>query len=797
MKLFKHINAKTVAEATHILKEHGSRAKIIAGGSDLLGTLKDQIHPDYPKIVVNIKTLDGLEYIKEENGTLKIGALTKLKDLENDPVLNEKHPILTKAARQIASPQIRNEATIGGNLCQEPRCWYYRYPNNTFHCLRKGGTRCNALIGENRYHSIFGSVRMDKTACSTACPAGTNIPVYLKELREDSLFRAAKVLLEANPIPAITGRVCPHFCEQDCNRNEFDGAVSVRGIERFLGDFILEKADEIMKLSVTETGKKVAIIGSGPAGLSAAYYLRNLGYGVTVYEKNEKPGGMLTYAIPTFRLPNDIVKRVVRTIESLGVEFKLNAEVGKDILFYELIRDFDSLFIANGLWGIPSIMLAGEELTTSSLDFLSNAKNGINDIKKKKVVVIGGGNVAVDVAITAKRLGADQVTMACLERKMEMPAYKWEISQATEEGVVMMPEWGPLKIVQSDGKVKGIELVHCTSVLDDDGRFAPTFDKSITQVIDADEVILAVGQKSDLSFIDQKLKANKGLVTVDQASQTTSIPKVFAGGDVITGPASVIDAITSGRKASIAIDNCLNGVSETLRDYDLKVIETPLDLNCGNFKTTNRVKMIELPLNKRSIAAEDALGLDSKMIKEEANRCFNCGCVAVNPSDLGVALLALDATIVTNKRTIRAGQLFGVKRQSSTNLDSDELVIEIQIPKPNPETVQAYSKFRIRKSIDFAIGSVGVVLKLNSGRISNSRLVLGAAAPIPIRAKAAEEFLNGRAPGVETAEQAAEIAVRETSPLGRNKYKVQLFKALIKRTILTAIEGEWIHERGC
>ncbi|RLC18107.1 MAG: pyridine nucleotide-disulfide oxidoreductase [Deltaproteobacteria bacterium] len=795
MKLFTHINAKTVEEASHILKEHGSRAKIIAGGSDLLGTLKDQIHPDYPEIVLNIKTLDGLEYIKEENGTLKIGALTKLKDLENDPILSEKYPMLTNAAHQIASPQIRNEATVGGNICQEPRCWYYRYPNNTFHCLRKGGDRCNALIGENRYHSIFGSVRMDKTACSMACPAGTNIPVYLKELREDSLFRAAEVLLEANPIPAITGRVCPHFCEQDCNRNEFDGAVSVRGIERYLGDFILENADEIMKLSVTETGKKVAIVGSGPAGLSAAYYLRNLGYGVTVYEKNGKPGGMLTYAIPTFRLPNDIVERVVKTIKNLGVEFKFNAEIGKDIPFKKLVHEFDSLFIANGAWGMPSIRLEGEALTINSLDFLSNAKHGINDIKEKRVVVIGGGNVAVDVAVTAKRLGAEQVTMACLERSEEMPAYEWEVAQADEEGVVVMPEWGPLKIIQSDGKVKGIELVHCTAVLDDDGRFAPTFDKSVTQTIEADEVILAVGQKSDLSFIDPELKVDKGLVIVDRTSQATSISKIFAGGDVTTGSASVIEAITSGRRASIAIGNFLNGVSEKVEDNDLKVLETHLDLNCGNFTITNRAKMTELPLNMRSIAAEDVLGLDSKTMKTEANRCFNCGCVAVNPSDLGVALLALDAKIVTNKRTMRAGQLFGVKRQSSTNLDPDELIIEIQIPETNPETLQAFSKFRIRKSIDFAIGSVGVVLNLNSGRISDSRMALGAVAPIPIRVKKAEQFLNGREPGVETAEQAAEIAVRETSPLGRNKYKVHLFKALVKRTILNALESKGFNEK--
>jgi NADPH-dependent glutamate synthase beta subunit-like oxidoreductase/CO/xanthine dehydrogenase FAD-binding subunit len=791
MKLFTHINAKTVDQASHILKEHGSRAKIIAGGSDLLGTLKDQIHPGYPEIVLNIKTLDGLEYIKEENGFLKIGTLTKLKALENDPTLIEKYPILASAAHQIASPQIRNEATIGGNLCQEPRCWYYRHPNNTFHCLRKGGGRCNALIGENRYHSIFGSARLEKAACSTACPAGTNIPVYLKELREDNLYNAAKIFLEANPMPAVTGRVCPHFCEQDCNRNEFDQAVSVRGVERFLGDFILENSDEIIKFPVNETGKKVAVIGSGPAGLSAAYYLRKLGHGVTVYEKNEKAGGMLTYAIPEFRLPNDVVEENVKIIKNLGVEFKFNAEVGKDIFLKDLHNKYDSLFLANGAWDTPAIRLDGETLARRSLDFLSDAKHGHNDIqndiKKKKVVVIGGGNVAVDVAVTAKRLGAKQVTMACLENFEEMPAFEWEIAQAAEEGVVIMPEWGPLKIIQSKGRVKGIELIQCTSVFDDEGRFAPSFDKSVIQTIDADEVILAVGQKTDLSFLESELKLEKGCIFVDQATQVTSSQKVFAGGDVTTGSATVIGAVTSGRKASIAIDRYLKGVSAKVMESDQTTLATSLDLSCKELTITSRAKMLELPVNRRSLIGEDTFGLDSKMMKVEANRCFNCGCVAVNPSDLGVALLALDAKIVTNKRIMSAGQLFAVRQQSSTNLGLDEFIIEIQIPEANLGMGQEFLKFRIRKSIDFAIGSVGVVLGLDSGLIANSRLVLGAAAPIPIRIREAEQYLNGKKPEEKTAEKAARIAVAAAFALGRNRYKIQLFRALVKRAILTAI----------
>ena len=463
MKLFKHVNGNTLNAAVQILEENREKSKIFAGGTDLLGTLKDRIHKAYPEVLVNIKTIKELDYIREDEDGLKIGANTKLHAIEKSWVIKEKYSVLAEAARSVASPQIRRMGTLAGNICQEPRCWYYRNPDNTFHCTRKGGTYCNALTGENRYHSIFGAMRVDRSPCTANCPGGVDIPSYMSKIREDDLLGAAKILLESNPIPAITGRVCPHFCEQACNRDQYDESVSIRGVERFLGDYILDNRDKLMESPAADTGKRAAIVGSGPAGLSAAYYLKKAGNRVTVIDRLEEAGGMLTYGIPEYRLPKAVVRRVVDMFKGIGIEFRLNVAVGEDVTLEELRSESDAVFLAGGAWKQPSIGLAGEESTISGLEFLS--PKDPREISGKKVLVVGGGNVAVDVGVTALRMGAETVTLACLESREEMPALQWEIEQAIEEGIQLMPSRGPEKILQTDGKVTGIELARCTSVL--------------------------------------------------------------------------------------------------------------------------------------------------------------------------------------------------------------------------------------------------------------------------------------------------------------------------------------------
>jgi NADPH-dependent glutamate synthase beta subunit-like oxidoreductase/CO/xanthine dehydrogenase FAD-binding subunit len=787
VKPFNHVDAKTVTEAVKLLKNNRGRAKLIAGGTDLLSTLKDKILPAYLETVINIKTIPNLDYIRGDGGGLKIGALAKLEAIAQSPLIKEKYQLLAQAAEAVATPQIRRMGTIGGNLCQDVRCWYYRYPHSVggrILCYLKGGKGCYALTRENQYHSIFGGWRDAPTPCTAACPGGVDIPVYLSKIRDGDLTSAARVLLETNPIPSVTGRVCPHFCEQECNRGDFDEPVSIRDIERFIGDYILDKADEIIKVPEADSGKNVAIIGSGPAGLSAAYYLRMSGHHVTVFERMEEAGGMLAYVIPPYRLPKDIVRRVVKTIENTGVAFKCKVDVGKEVTLDELKQDFDSVFIANGLWNSISIGLEGEELTRFGMAFLTNINLGVREVPGKKVLVIGGGNAAIDVAVSALRLGAEEATMACLESREEMPALPWEIEQALEQGVKLMNCWGPHRVLKSNGKVNGMELVRCTAVFDNQGCFAPTYDSGVKDTVEADQIMMAVGYAADFSFIGPgaSLKFERGLIKVDPETQATSVPGVFAGGAVTHGPATVIEAIAAGRRAAAAIDVYLKG--KTNEEVEKKT-QPFLKFNSAYLKKTSRVEMPKRPVAERSLDIEDALGLSLGEIEGEANRCFNCGCVSVHPSDIGVVLVALGAHVKIagprGTRIIPIENFFGSLRNI---LEADEMVTEIQVPQPPDGAKQTLSKFRLRDSVDFPIVSVASVITINGGVCQDARIVLGAVAPAPIRLTMVEQAIKGKVINAATAESASETAITGAIPLAMNAYKVEITKTLVKRAIL-------------
>jgi NADPH-dependent glutamate synthase beta subunit-like oxidoreductase/CO/xanthine dehydrogenase FAD-binding subunit len=787
MKPFNHVDAKTITEAVKLLEKNRGRAKLIAGGTDLLSTLKDKILPAYPETVINIKTIPNLDHISEDGGGLKIGALAKLEAIAQSPIIKEKYQLLAQAAEAVATPQVRRMGTIGGNLCQDVRCWYYRYPHSVggrILCYLKGGKGCYALTRENQYHSIFGGWRDAPTPCTTACPGGVNIPLYLSKIREGDLTSAARVLLETNPIPSVTGRVCPHFCEQECNRGDFDEPVSIRDIERFIGDYILDKADEIIKVPEADSGKNVAIIGSGPAGLSAAYYLRMSGHHVTVFERMEEAGGMLAYVIPPYRLPKDIVRRVVKTIENTGVEFKCKVDVGKDVTLDELKQDFDSVFIANGLWNPISIGLEGEESTRFGMAFLTNINLGVREVPGKKVLVIGGGNAAIDVAVSTLRLGAEEATMACLESQEEMPALPWEIEQALEQGVKLMNCWGPHRVLKSNGKVKGMELIRCTSVFDKQGCFAPTYDSGVKDTVEADQIMMAVGYAADLSFIDPgtSLKFERGLIKVDPENQATSVPGVFAGGAVTHGPATVIEAIAAGRRAAAAMDVYLKWKSKEEAERKNQPF---LKFNSDYIKKTSRVEMPKQPIVERSIDIEDALGLNLGEIEGEANRCFNCSCVSVHPSDMGVVLVALGAQVKIagpgGTRTIPIEKFFSSLRNT---LEADEVVTEIQVPQPPDGAKQTFIKFRLRESVDFPIVSVASVITIDGGVCQDARIALGAVAPAPIRATLVEQAIKGKAINAAMAESASEAAITGAVPLAMNRYKVEITKTLVKRAIL-------------
>ena len=783
LRSFKHLNATSLEEAGNVLGRHGMKAAAIAGGTDLLGALKDNVRPEYPELLVNIKTIPGLDYIEEDNTGLRIGALTRLHAIEKSETVREKYRLLAMAAHSVATPHVRNMGTIAGNICQEPRCWYYRNPECMFHCLRKGGKTCNAFTGENRYHSIFGAARVSPTPCSAECPGKVDIPSYFSLIREKKIDKAAKTLLACNPMPAITGRVCPHLCETKCNRDEFDEAVSIRDIERYTGDYILDNAAAIMHPPHKENGKNVAVVGAGPAGLSAAYYLRQAGYAVTVFDKLKEAGGMLMYAIPAYRLPKGLVRRQVKALQSTGIKFRLQVDIGKDVTLEDIRKDFNAVFLATGGWGQRPLGIKDERLLISGLDWLTEVNSGLRKAPGKKVLVIGGGNAAVDVAITARRLGATNVSIACLECREEMPAIASEIEQALAEGIHLMPSWGPDQILQGNNRIKGMQLVRCTSVFDAKGHFAPAFDNSNRTTVYADAIILAIGQRTDLSFIGSALRAERGLITVDEDTQETNTAGVYAGGDVAIGPASVIQAIAAGRRAAASIDLYL--MKKRIHKNSQKVMSK---FNADCLVKMDRGKTTILPVSGRRIDIEDTAGFNLNETEDEANRCFNCGCVAVNASDIAPALIALDAKIKTTRRILTAESFFSAGIMKTSQLEAGELVVEIQIPKPTLGSQQGFIKFAQRNSHDFPVVSVAAVLSMNADRVDAVRIVLGAVAPVPLRIKDVEDFLKGEKLNKKSAAAAGNIAVKHTLPLAKNKYKVQVAKALVEKVILTLSE---------
>lgn len=783
MKYFEHESAATFDEAVSLLKESPKgKTVVMAGGSDLIGVLKEQILEDYPEKVVDLKTVRGGEYIKQDGDTIEIGALTKLCDIVKSDLLNEKAPVLSQAARSVATPLIRNVATMGGNICQDVRCWFYRYPHGIggrMDCMRKGGKECYAVMGDNRYHSIFGGMKVHTTPCSVQCPANTDIPAYMERLREGDVEGAAHILMEANPIPMITSRVCAHTCQEQCNRCGSDESVSIHGVERYVGDYILEHPDTFYRAPETETGHKVALVGAGPAGLSAAYYLRKAGHDVTVFDKMEEPGGMLTYAIPNYRLPKSYVKQVAAAYEKMGIRFRLGCCLGEDIQAEDLEKEYDNVFYATGAWKRPVLGFDGEEFTEFGLQFLMEVNQWMNKKDRRHVLVVGGGNVAMDVAITARRLGAESVTLACLESEPEMPASREEIARAREEGIEIMPSYGVSKAIYEGSQVTGMELMRCTSVKDENGRFNPRYDREETLRVSADSILMAAGQKVDLSFLGDKygLALERGLIQVDKDTQATSKSGIYAGGDATTGPATVIQGVRSGRNAAEAINRGYAVMPERRREDKFIHFDT------AGVKEEHAVKDKELSAAERALDKEDSFTLTGEEAAREAGRCMNCGCYSVNASDISPVLILLDARIVTTKKTVRAADFFTTRLKAADMLDTDELVTAVRFRVPEGYTT-AYDKFRVREAVDFAIVSLAYAYRMKDGVIEDARIVLGGVAPVPMERKKVEAFLAGRKPDEALAEAAAELAVEGTAAMANNSYKIQEVRALIKKMIL-------------
>ena len=776
MRPFNHLNAKSLDEAIAALQK--GEANVLAGGVDLLGTLKDNISPEYPRTVINLKTIPGLDYIKEEDGVLKIGATTRLADIGRSELVKKAAPALAEAADATATPNIREMGTLGGNIAQLPRCWYFRKLENRFYCDRKGGNTCYAIQGDNRYHSIFGGLKPHASPCTQECPAGTDIPAYMAELRKGNWDAAAEIILKANPLPMFTARICPHPCQDKCNQCEYGDGVNIHAVERSLADYIMEHADKYYAAPAKETGKKVAIIGGGPGGLTAAYYLRKAGHSVTVFERQEKIGGVMRYGVPHYRLPKDIVDFVVDAFTKMGIEFKTGVTVGKDITVEEIDEKFDGVFFGTGAWKQPLLGIGGEDLALFGLNFLTEVNTYLQKAIGKNVLVCGGGNVAMDVALTAKRLGADKVTLICLEKRHEMPASKEEIERAEAEGVKIVNAWGLGGVITDDkGQVIGFDAKKCLSVRDANGRFNPVYDEDERWKIDCDYIILATGQAVDISFLGDKfleqLKSARGLINVDLSTFKTSRKGMYAAGDVATGPNIAIRAINGGRIAAQNMSKELGveiPVQTMTRDF--------VHCDVSGISETKATPQPERPQAQRNLVDEDAFSFTADEFNREIHRCMNCACYAVNPSDTAPALIALGAKVVTTKRTLDAEEFFQVNVLSNTKLDKDEIITEIQIPVKAEKST--YKRFAFRKSIDFPVVNVAI----SETADKQYRVCLNAVAPVPHRCYEAEKVLNGKDITPELAEAAGEAAVIGAEPFEANKYKIQIAKTLVKRTLL-------------
>ena len=502
-----------------------------------------------------------------------------------------------------------------------------------------------------RDHAKINCYETGTSPCKTACPAHLAVQGYVKMAAEGRYLDALKLIKQDNPFPAVCGAICNRRCEDACTRGTVDAPVAIDEIKKFIAEQELHEECRFVPVCENHEGKqfeqKIAVIGAGPAGMSAAYYLRTKGYPVTVFEKEARPGGMLLNGIPTFRLEKSVIEAEIDVLRQMGVEFRCGVDVGKDVTIPELRgQGYKAFYVAAGAQGGRLAGVPGEDGdgVQTGVEFLrrvnlaeESAADGLSeDVRLSgRTVVIGGGNVAIDVARTAVRSGAESVSMYCLESAAEMPAAADEIAEAREEGIVIWNSWGPKEILTENGKVKGIVLKKCVSVFNAEGRFAPVYDEDDCMTVECEHVLLSIGQSIQwgglLEGTAVELNPN-GTAKADPVTYQTGEPDIFVGGDVYTGPKFAIDAIAAGKQGCESIHRFVHEGHSLTLGRDLRQF-TELDKDDVVLEEFDNAKR-QIPGRKAGVAKETFRDLRSvfteEQVKTEAARCLGCGATVVD-----------------------------------------------------------------------------------------------------------------------------------------------------------------------
>lgn len=554
-------------------------------------------------------------------------------------------------------------AKLGQKLCTKHG--EIRYPKALLPDTEKWGR--DKWDPDYRDHAKINCYETGTSPCKTACPAHLAVQGYVKMAAEGRYMDALKLIKQDNPFPAVCGAICNRRCEDACTRGTVDKAVAIDEIKKFIAEKELHEEHRYVPLCENHEGKqfeqKIAVIGAGPAGMSAAYYLRTKGYPVTVFEKEKRPGGMLLNGIPSFRLEKPVIEAEIDVLRQMDVGFRCGVEVGKDITIPELREEgYKAFYVAVGAQGGRKAGVPGEDAegVQTGVDFLRkinlaeeaamSAGSAQPPFSEKvpgcemlpadvrlsgRTVVIGGGNVAIDVARTALRSGSESVNMYCLESLAEMPAAADEVAEAREEGIVVWNGWGPKEILEDNGKVKGIVLKKCVSVFDENGRFHPVYDENECITVDCENVLLSIGQTVEWGDLlkDTAVKLNpNGTAKADLVTYQTDEPDIFVGGDVYTGPKFAIDAIAAGKQGCESVHRFVHEGHSLTLGRDLRQF-VELDKDAVVIEEFDNAKR-QIPGRKAGIAKDSFRDLRSvfteDQVKAEAARCLGCGATVVD-----------------------------------------------------------------------------------------------------------------------------------------------------------------------